>query len=63
MGFIIKIILGLILKYPGAFIRWQIFKEKLFEEYLEDISLNNTISALFLALILCAYSIFIKPYN
>ncbi|AUC77564.1 hypothetical protein [Olleya sp. Bg11-27] len=60
MEVLFKIVLGFILNYPGAYLRWLFFKEKAYDEYLEDISINYIISIIVIALILTLYNIFIK---
>lgn len=53
MDIIIKVILALILNYPGAYIRWLLFNRKnKIEYYKKDISFNFFVSKLVIVLII-----------
>lgn len=57
MNFILKVILGLVLNYPGAYIRWLLFKkENKIEYYRKDISLNYFISMLVITLTILVFN-------
>jgi len=53
MNIILRVIMGLILNYPGAYIRWLLFnKENKIEYYKKDISINYSVSMLVITLII-----------
>ncbi len=57
MNFIFKVILGLVLNYPGAYIRWLLFnKENKIEYYRKDISINFFVSMLAITLIILVFN-------
>lgn len=57
MSILIKIILGVILNYPGAFVRWFVFKKYTYDEYLEEITLNYVVTMFLIALIFAIFFI------
>ena len=58
MNIILKVIIGLILNYPGAYIRWLLFnRENKFEYYKKDISINYSVSMLVITLIIIIINI------
>lgn len=58
MNLILRIITGLILNYPGAFIRWLLFeKNEPYSYYLKDISVNNFISIMTMTMLMILYII------
>ena len=53
MNIILKVIMGYILNYPEAYIRWLLFKKKdKIEYYTKDISINFFVSILVITLII-----------
>ena len=60
MEVIVRIIIGLILNYPGEYVRWLFFKkDKPFKKYLEDVLINETVAAIIIiSLILLLVVIF-----
>lgn len=57
MGGLVKIILGIILNYPGAYLRWLIFRRRRFKEYTEEISLNYFAAMVFIVALLVIYNL------
>jgi len=60
IDFIAEIIFGIICNYPGAFIRWVIFRKKKFKEYLDANWYVNMFPVLILISIIL---MFIKLYE